>query len=204
MTKATPDSIRATYDRQITAIRGRRDLTAQARKVAIARAYTTAQEQLAQLQQADTEHYHRQRNYLERKLFGSTTDVTGTHAVSSRDARREAAKLTDPDEAARAFNRAQRDGDADLCRAIAAHAAENASHNAAAPGWSAIVGHYASSSPGKQDTYTELAGMRQPGVGFDFTYVMPSPSELGRLSAYQVTQLAATDLTIHGDGPEAG
>lgn len=203
MTKSTPDSIRATYDRKVEGIRGRQDLSPQARQVAIARAYTTAQEQLAQVQQADTEHYHRQRGYLERKLFGSTTDVTGTNALSSRDARERAAKYETPQDAADAFNRAQRDGDSDMQRAVAARAAEYASHATAAPGWGHIVQHYASSTPGKQDTYDELTNMREPGVGFDFTYVLPTPSELGRLTAGQVTQLADSDLTVYGDGPQA-
>ncbi|MGW3408079.1 hypothetical protein [Streptomyces sp. NPDC000888] len=203
MTKATPDSIRAAYDRKLTNLRGRQDLSGQARQVAIARAYQEAQQQLGRLHQADTDHYHRQRNYLERKLFGSTTDVNGTNALSSRDARERAANYSDPIEAATAFNRAMRDGDTDMQRAIAAHAAEQGSHETAPPGWTAIVKHYATSTPSKQDTFNELSNMQEPGLGMDFTYMVPSPSELGRLTAYQVTQLADSDLTVYGDGPQA-
>ncbi|WP_406128341.1 hypothetical protein OHQ89_42760 [Streptomyces canus] len=203
MTKATPESVRAERERKLANIRGRNDLSPQARQVAVARAHRDAEKKMQALLQDDTEHYHRQRNFLERKLFGNTGDVTGTNALSSRDARERASKYTDPQDAADAFNRAIRDGDTDMQRAIAAHAAELGSHQTAAPGWSAIVQHYADATPGRADTYKELAEMRQPGIGFDFTYTLPAPSELGRLNAAQVEQLADSDLTIYGDGPQA-
>ncbi|WP_310725045.1 hypothetical protein [Streptomyces sp. N2A] len=203
MKKATPESIRAEEDRKLANIRGRRDLSAEARQVAIYRIHQDAEQKMAAVQQADTEHYHRQRNFLERKLLGSTTDVTGTNALSSRDARERAAKYETPQDAADAFNRAQRDGDSDMQRAIAARAAELSSHPTAPPAWGHIVRHYASTTAGKQDVYDELASMREPGIGLDFTYVLPKPSELGRLTTAQLSQLADSDLTVYGDGPQA-
>lgn len=38
-------------------------------------------------------------------------------------------------------------------------------------------------------------------MGTDFTYILPTPSEMGRLSAGQVIALADTDLEVHGDEP---
>ncbi|MGW7604480.1 hypothetical protein [Streptomyces antimycoticus] len=196
---ATPESIRADYDRTVTRIRARQDLSAQARQVSIARAYNKAQEQMAQVQQADTARYNRQRQFLERKLFGNTGDINGSQALSSRDARERAAKLSDAREATAAFERAKRDGDTDFARAIAAHAADQAAMPIMGDAWQPIVQQYAESSPAKADTYNELASMRQPGTGMDFQYVVPSPSELGRLTAAQVTQLASSDLTVYGN-----
>ncbi|MFJ1995720.1 hypothetical protein [Streptomyces asiaticus] len=200
---ATPESIRADFQRSMDTIRGRRDLSTQARQVAIARTYTKTRDGLAALQQADTERYERQRQFLERKLFGNTADVSGSNALSSRDARERAAKLNDPREAAAAYQRAQRDGDRDYARAIAAHAADQASTPILGSAWQPIVQQHAQSTPGLADAYQELADMRQPGTGMDFSYVLPMPSELGRLQDHQVDQLAATDLTIHGDSPTA-
>lgn len=200
---ASPETLRAEFQRTVDNVRNRRDLSGQAQQVAIARAYKAARDGLARAQENDTERYHRQRNFLERKLFGNSDDVGGNNAISSRDARDRAAKLTDPQEAADAYNRAQRDGDRDLTRAIAAHAADYASHPTAPPGWQNIVGHYAQTRPALADTYKELSEMQQPGIGTDFTYVLPMPTELGRLGDHQVDRLAATDLTIHGNGPEA-
>ena len=198
MSKATPDSIRAERDRTIARVRSRRDLTQQARQVAIARAHQDAEAKMQALLQEDTERYHRQRNLLERKLFGGD-DSTGYNALSARDAREKAAKLTDPREAQEAFQRAQRAGDSDMVKAIAAHAADQAQVPVLGNVWQPIVSAYAETSPSKRDTYQELANMRQPNSGGDWSYALDTPSELGRLSAGQVMQLAGSDLTVYGN-----
>ncbi|NED31971.1 hypothetical protein [Streptomyces sp. SID8499] len=200
---ASAESIRTDFQRNLEAVRNRRDLNTQARQTAIARAYAKARDGLNGIRQQEADYVTRQRNYLERKLFGNTDDIHGTNAVSSRDARERAAKLTTPDEAAQAYNRAQRDGDTALARAIAAQAADYAASVGAAPGWEHIVRHYAGSRPGLADAHKELAELREPGLGFDFRYVLPKPSELGRMGDHQVDQLVRSSLTIHGDGPTA-
>jgi hypothetical protein len=197
------EQLTAEFQRNINAARARRDITPQARQIAIARAYTKARDGLTQLQAHDTEKYHQQRSRLERKLFGNTDHISGASAVSSRDARDRAAKYTNPDDAAAALGRAQRDGDADLARAIAAHAADNASTEVGShTAWGAVVQRYADSRPALADAYKELTELHHPGHGMDFTYVLPKPREIGSMADHQVDQLARTDLTIHG-GPEA-
>lgn len=202
MTKATPESIRADRDRALANFRGRRDLNPQARQIAIARAQRTAEQKLEALLQEDTERFHRQRNFLERKLFGGD-DSTGYNAMSARDAREKAAKLDNPTEALAAFQRAQRAGDTDMVKAIAAHAADLAGVNIVGAAWQPIVSAYSETSPGKADTYQELANLQQPNTGGDWQYAIDTPSELGRLTAHQVEQLADSDLTVYGDGPQA-
>lgn len=200
MTKQTPDQIRADRDRQLAAVRARRDLTPQARQVAIVRIQDDAERKMKAVQQADTEHYHRRRGSLEREFLGGS-DTTGAGAMSARDAREKAAKLTDPREAQAAFQRAQRAGDTDMVKAIAAHAAEHASTPVFGQAWQPIVAAYADTSPAKADTYRELASLREPNTRGDWSYVLDTPSELGRLTATQRAHLASSDLTI-GDVPQ--
>ncbi|WP_327654772.1 hypothetical protein [Streptomyces sp. NBC_00483] len=202
MAKTTAADIRAARDRQLATIRGRRDLSNEARKVAIARTQQAAEQQMQGLLQEETEKYHRQRNFLERKLFGGE-DSTGYNALSARDAREKAAQLSDPRDAQAAFKRAQRAGDTDMVKAIASHAADQAGVHLLGQAWQPIVQQYAESSPGKGDTYDELANLQKPNTGGDWSYALDTPSELGRLTTAQVTQLADSDLTVYGDGPQA-
>lgn len=199
---STPDSIRAEYERKLAHIRGRRDLNDQAQRVAIARAYSEAEQKMEQLRQADTVRWQRDRARLERQLFGSA-DTIGSDAVNQRQAREMAAQLTDPQQAADAYQRAKRDGDTAYARAIASHAADLSTVPVLGLAWQPIVDQYTQDSPARADAYKQLAGMHQPGHGTDFTYVLPTPSEMGRLSAGQVMALADTDLEVHGDAPTA-
>ncbi|KDN78246.1 hypothetical protein DF19_39650 [Streptomyces olindensis] len=198
MTKATPESIRAERDRTITRVRGRKDLTAQAKQVSIARAHQDAEAKMQALLEENTASYQRQRDFLERKLFGGD-DSTGYNALSARDAREKAAKLSDPREAREAFQRAQRAGDTDMVKAIASRAADLSQVPVLGQAWQPIVSAYAEASPGKADTYKQLAELQQPNSGTDWSYALDTPSELGRLSAGQVLQLAGSDLTVYGN-----
>lgn len=199
----SPDSIRAEYDRKLARIRDRRDLTDQAKRVAIARAFTDAQQKMEQLQQADTQRVASERTRLERRLFGNSGSIGGSDALNARQAREMAAQLTDPQQAQDAYQRAKRDGDTTYQKAIAAHAAELASIPLLGLAWQPIVQQYTQDAPGGAETYRQLADMHEPGMGTDFTYVLPTPSEMGRLSAGQVMALADTDLDVHGDAPTA-
>lgn len=198
MTKATPDSIRAERDRALSRIRGRRDLTQQAKQVSVARVHQDAERKMAALLEENQASYQRQRAMLERRLFGGD-DATGYNALSARDAREKAAAITDPREAFAAFQRAQRAGDVDMVKAIASHAADQSQVKIFGDAWRPIVSAYAETSPGKADTYKQLAELQQPNSGGDWSYALDTPSELGRLSAAQVLQLAGSDLQVHGN-----
>lgn len=198
MTKATPDSIRAERDRALSRIRGRRDLTQQAKQVSVARVHQDAERKMAALLEENQASYQRQRAMLERKLFGGD-DSTGYNALSARDAREKAAAITDPREAFAAFQRAQRAGDVDMVKAIASHAADHSQVKIFGDAWQPIVAAYAETSPGKADTYKQLAELQQPNSGGDWSYALDTPSELGRLSAAQVLKLAGSDLQVHGN-----
>lgn len=198
---STPDSIRDDLDRKVRHIRDRRDLTPTAQRVAIARAYQDAQQKMERVQAADSERYHRDRARLERQLFGGE-DTFGADAVNRRQAREMAAQLTDPQQAATAYQRALRDGDKAYARAIASHAADQASIPLFGAAWGKVVEQYTQGSPARAEAHEQLSKLREPGKSTDWTYIVPSPSELGRLTAGQVVALAESELTVWGNEPD--
>lgn len=198
MTRTSAENIRAERDRALARIRGRQDLTAQAKQVSVARIQQDAEQKMATLLEESTASYERQRAMLERKLFGGD-DSTGYNAMSARDAREKAAQLNDPRDARDAFQRAQRAGDTDMVKAIASRAADLSQVPILGEAWQPIVSAYADTSPSKGDTYKQLTELQRPNSGTDWSYALDTPSELGRLSTAQVLQLAGSDLQVHGN-----
>ncbi|WP_328893837.1 hypothetical protein [Streptomyces sp. NBC_00236] len=203
--RAKPEQIREAHDRQVEKIRAREDITPQARQVAMARAHRDTAAKLEAAQQADRQKYETRRAQLEKRLFGSDTNVTGTEAINRRQAREMAANLTDPQEAQAAYSRALRDGDRDYARAIASHAADQAAVPLFGAAWASVLDAHSAATPGYDANLAEFRSLQEPGGYGDTTYMAPAvPSELGRLSPHQVAMLADSDLTVHGnDGPEA-
>lgn len=198
MTRTSAENIRAERDRALARIRGRQDLTAQAKQVSVARIQQDAEQKMATLLEESTASYERQRAMLERKLFGGD-DSTGYNAMSARDAREKAAQLNDPRDARDAFQRAQRAGDTDMVKAIASRAADLSQVPILGDAWQPIVTAYADTSPSKGDTYKQLTELQRPNSGTDWSYALDTPSELGRLSTAQVLQLAGSDLAVYGN-----
>jgi hypothetical protein len=200
----TPDQIREAFQRKTEKIRARQDLTPQAKQVALARAHKAAAEQIAAVHDTDRQQYQERRAQLEKRLFGQR-EVSGTDALSARDARERAARFTHADEALKAYQRAQRDGDRDMMRALGNWAADQAAMPTIGEAWLPLVEQHAANTPGYAETFNELHSLREPGTWGDATYVAPAvPSELGRLTPQQVASLAKTDLEVHGnDTPEA-
>ncbi|ANJ07152.1 hypothetical protein [Streptomyces parvulus] len=200
----TPEQIREQYNRKIEKIRGREDLTPQAKQVAMARAHQTAAEQIAAVREADQRQYEQRRQTLEKRLFGNR-ELSGTDALSARDARERAAQYTHPDEALKAYQRAQRDGDKDMMRALGSMAADQAALPVLGQAWYGLVEAHAAATPGYAGNLEELRGLHNPDDFRATTYVTPDvPSELGRMSPQQVASLADSPMTVYGnDAPEA-
>lgn len=200
----TPEQIRDQYNRQIDRIRSRDDLTPQAKQVSMARAHRAAAERIQAAREADRQAYETRRATLEKRLYGNR-ELSGTDALSARDARERAATYTHPDDALRAYQRAQRDGDKDMMRALGSWAADQAVLPILGEAWRPLVETHAAATPGYAANLEELRSLREPGTYDDLTYARPSvPSELGRMSPQQVNALADSELTVYGnDAPEA-
>ncbi|WP_326614960.1 hypothetical protein OHA57_04620 [Streptomyces anulatus] len=200
----TPEQIREAHNRQIEKIRNRQDLSHQAKQVAMARAHQTTVTKLESMRQADRQQYDERRTQLEKRLFGNR-ELSGTDALSARDARERAASYTHPDDAHAAYKRAQRDGDRDMMRALGSWAADQAAMPILGEAWRPLVETHAAATPGYAQNLEELRSLQEPGQFGDNSYATPAvPDELGRMSPYQVSALAESDLTIYGnDAPEA-
>ncbi|BCL20296.1 hypothetical protein ACPCBX_13620 [Streptomyces tuirus] len=200
----TPEQIREAYGRQVEKIRNRQDLTPQAKQVAMARAHRDASARIAAARDADRQQYETRKEQLEKRLFGNR-ELSGTDALSARDARERAATYTHPDEALAAYKRAERDGDRDMMRALGSWAADQAALPILGDAWRPLVETHATATPGYAANLEELRSLREPGTYDDATYVTPAvPSELGRMSPQQVNTLADSELTVYGnDAPEA-
>ncbi|WP_394434771.1 hypothetical protein [Streptomyces sp. SGAir0957] len=200
----TPEQIHAAFAAKVEKIRDRQDLTGQAKQVAIARAHREASEKIGALRDTARQQYSDRKATLEKRLYGNR-ELSGTDALSARDARERAATFTNPDEALRAYQRAQRDGDRDMMRALGSWAADQAVLPVLGDAWQPLVEQHAAATPGYAENLAELRGLVEPGTYGDFTYATPAvPSELGRMTPSQVTQLADSDLTVYGnDAPEA-
>ncbi|MGW2228159.1 hypothetical protein [Streptomyces formicae] len=199
-----PEQIRESYNRQIEKIRAREDLTPRAKQVAMARAHRDAMVKLDGAYQADRSQYDERRATLEKRLFGNR-ELSGTDALSARDARERAAAYAHPDEAMAAYKRAQRDGDKDMMRALGSRAADQATLPILGEAWRPLVEAHADATPGYAANLEELRSLADPGDYRNAAYMPPGvPSELGRMSPQQVTRLADSELTVYGnDAPEA-
>lgn len=195
----TPEQIREAHNRQIEKIRNRQDLSDQAKQVAMARAHENTITRLNAAYQADRQQYTDRRTTLEKRLFGNK-ELSGTDALSARDARERAATYTHPDDARAAYQRAQRDGDRDMMRALGSWAADQAAMPILGDAWRPLVEQHAAATPGYAQNLEELRNLQEPGRFGDTTYATPAvPNELGSMSPQQVSRLADSDLTIYGN-----
>ncbi|MFV0136376.1 hypothetical protein ACLGIH_24745 [Streptomyces sp. HMX87] len=182
--------------RKVERINNNRALSAEAKRIAIAREYRAARDQVAAAGQAVLDHVTSERARLSRKLFGHEGDADPNTVIVRRDAADRAAKLTDPHEAQRALDRAQVNGDVHLAQAIAAQAQAHM--------WTDVVSSYLAARPEAGETAQQLEALPDPNDGVwrmqhAMTYSVVQPQELGGIPDYQVDRLADTVL----DGSDA-
>ncbi|MFF8829129.1 hypothetical protein [Streptomyces sp. NPDC015131] len=197
----TPDEVRDQLNRAAQRIDAQRNLTPQAKRTMLARAFIAARNQLDELKAGEEKRIHREREQLERKLFGVHGFAPDpTAVVARRDANDRASQYQTPKEAAQAMRRAQRDGDHILAKAIAARAADWSGD----PTWAAVVDQYVADKPAEAET---LQAMRQLPDTDDavwklskaMEYGIAAPSGLGELHPNQLDMLAQQPL----DGDQA-
>ncbi|MGW3727315.1 hypothetical protein [Streptomyces sp. NPDC000851] len=189
-------TLQENFARKVDQINGRRALSNEAKRIAIARAYRDTRNQIQAAGQAVLDQVTSERARLSRKLFGYEGDADPNTVIVRRDAADRAAKLTDPDEAQRALQRAEANGDVHLAQAIAGQSFAN--------GWADVVHTWFDANPQAGDTARELEELPDPSDGVwrmqhAMTYSVMAPDEVQGLSDYQVDALADTVL----DGGDA-
>ncbi|NUK72109.1 hypothetical protein HRW23_21980 [Streptomyces lunaelactis] len=183
---------------EITRINSRRSLSAEAKQIAIARAYRDARDRITAMKQAETDHITSERTRLSRKLFGFEGNADPQTVIVRRDAADRAAKLDSPEAAARALSMAEANGDAYMAQAIAGQANANM--------WNDVVNTYLDTHPEAGAAAQQWRELPDPDDGVwklqqAMTYTVMQPQELGGMPDYQVDRLA--DTVLDGNAPTA-
>jgi hypothetical protein len=129
-----------------------------------------------------------------RRVFGAD-NVTGSDAVSMRDAFDRAAQLQSGDEALALLRRAELTGDDHLARAVAATAFDNsAGGSIGAADWTSVVDAFTATRPDVAQSMQDIANAESSNVkdaldiaGYSY---LSKPEELARVSDYQIQLLA--------------
>lgn len=184
-------ALQENFARQVEQINSRRSLSAEAKRIAVARAYRDTRDQVRAAGQAVLDHVTSERAKLTRKLFGHEGDADAQTVIVRRDAADRAAKITEPHEAQAALQRAEANGDVHLAQAIAGQAQANM--------WSDVVGSWLDAHPEAGETAQQLNQLPDPSDGVwrmqhAMTYSVVAPDGLGGLSDYQVDAIADTVL----------
>lgn len=149
--------IRKSLDSQIAALRAQKNLTREGRAARMAKAIEDTKAKLAALRDAEKQGRTDQAEKLQRQLFGNR-NVDNARIASIRDARDRAAQLDkNPDQAAAAMTRADRDGDHILVKAYAEEAARR-SRDPLNKGqaWGSLFAQWADNQIGGSDAVAEL------------------------------------------------
>lgn len=192
--------IRETLDSTVTRVRSDPSLSVAGERQRVAAAYayaasamrdiTTLHEGFAAVRAAD----------LTQQLFGSDRALTGSDAISARDAADRAARLETPGEANALLHRAETNNDHVLARAIAGHAFEQAQSWVGGAAWAPVVDQYTQSRPDVADKLQHLADARSNGIGDVLANAgqvwLDRPDELGRLTDEQIATVASTDVPV--------
>ncbi|MFK4023140.1 hypothetical protein [Streptomyces albogriseolus] len=187
------DEIRGYYKQGLQQIRGDRHMHPDRRRIEVAQLYATTQAALKQVrdQQAKTDRETFAK--LERQLWGyddvrATAPDRATIDTAIRDAQDRAAKLTKPEQAARALAEAEQAGDSVLARAIA--------HQAHQRDWDDVVGDYLATRPTAAERYQQageiyLRNNTPAGaVSHSFIGALGKPEELSGLDDKTIQSMA--------------
>lgn len=175
------EEIRQSLDSKVQRVNSQKNLNTRAKQTMIARAYIEARDALAELKEQEVARIERQRDQLDRKLFGTNGFSPDPQAViARRDANDRAAKLESPAEAEHALRRAEREGDRIMAKAIAARAADYSGD----PSWAQILGQYVEGKPEETATLQAMVDLPDTNDGVwrmvkAIEYSIATPSELG-------------------------
>lgn len=189
------------YKRGLQQLRSDRNMHPEARRVEIARLYTTTRASLTKVKhdqvQADKDNWGK----LERKLWGYDDLRAGVYNTGDRaaldstirDATHRAAQLAKPGDAARALHAAEQSGDKVLARAIGKRACDM--------DWDDVLGDYLAPRSADTETYQQLGDIYQRqhtanGVlGQQFAASVAKPAELRDLGEKDIDAMTTTGDT---------
>lgn len=192
----TPDEIRQQLDAKAARIHALNDLAPHAKQTLLARAYVEAREALNRAREEETQGIEIQRRKLDRKLFGNDGNpLDAAAAINRREANDRAAKLDTADQALQAMQRAERDGDTVMAKAIAARAAELSLD----PSWAGVLQTYVQDKPHEAETLNAMRQLPDTSstefqVRQAMTYMVVQPQGLDARSEWEVDSIAARVL----------
>ncbi|MGY1778767.1 hypothetical protein [Geodermatophilus sp. SYSU D01036] len=201
MADTTPERERAErvqqrYANHAARLRADSDLTEHARQRRLADAWVAARRELDALREEEHRRLAARECDLEQRLFGLTQTGadSASQAISARDAQDRAARVTGPAEAAELLERAERNADSTLARAIAHHALQQsrtAAFREQVQAWDAVLGAFLDARPHVAPVVEELAQIERLSsreVLGPYSLAQPSgiaPSVLNAASASQ-------------------
>ena len=199
---AQADAIREAAATRVQRIRDRKELSAEAKRSAIAKIHLGQKTQLAALQDKANQDIAAGRRAAMTTAFG-IDDIAGdatsrlTAAVSYRDAQDRVANLQSPTEALQVLNRAEGSGDELLARAVAQRAYEQRRTD---PSWQQALDEYLAPRPKAQQAVADLLAADRPvNARGLFAFVAPPPPEVSGLADHQLAALAS-DPSFSGVG----
>ncbi|KIF69258.1 hypothetical protein HY68_12740 [Streptomyces sp. AcH 505] len=194
--RAKAAAVRENAETLLGRISERKDLTPEAARAAAARIYKPACEQMRQMLDQHIEKVTQHKQKLAQKAFGSDPTNDPAKAMMRRQARQQAATLTDPDAAKRMLAEAKFDGDVHLARATAAVAYEN--------GWHDVVDAW-NSDGSNNASMRSLIEMRQlpdtkdPAwrINTAASYAPPMPGVLEGMKPHEISRAAEADIEVN-------
>ena len=173
------ETIRAQYTAAEKTLRADADLSDDGRSRRLAEAWVKARKELDGLRESETARLASRERELERRLFGLPSS-DGAEAISIRDAQDRASRITRSDEAAALLERAERNGDQALARAVAHHAIQQsrtAPTREAVGQWDNVAGAFLDARPQYADVVEELAQIERLGAREVFSpFSLPQPN----------------------------
>lgn len=197
--RAKAAAVRDNANTAIERISARKDLTVEAKQTAAARIYKPAAQQIKQLLDQHIAQVADHKQQLARKAFGYDGAADPATAMARRQARQQAAAVTDPSQAASLIRDARFTGDRELGRAMAAVAFEN--------GWHDTVDVW--NEDGSNNAYMQhvVELMQMPDTNsaawrFETaaSYAGPMPGVLDGLKPHEISRAAQAD---YGTGDAA-
>lgn len=200
--QAKAAAVRENASNAIERISARKDLTLEAKRAAAARIYKPASEQIRAMLDQHIAKVSQHKQQLARKAFGYDNAADPATAMARRQARQQAAAVTDPEEAERLIRDANFSGDRELARAVAATSFER--------GWHNIVDVWNEDGSNNQFMKHVVELVQMPDTNdaawrmrTAANYAGPLPGVLDGLKDHEISRAAAADLHVYGDGPEA-